>query len=632
MAAKVLGKRQRVVSVEITIPSPKKQRAQEPQIHDDHDEDLSKSSQRYVRSKPTRNNATVGDRSPGNRTKRTVRDNTKSSPAQIKSHFRTTKTISDENAKPTEFKTPEAPRFRDALSNSSTPITPRHRVQVPGKPLTPRTPRTTATPFASQSVYSAARQLFARSAIPGRLVGRETERQEVASFIQNGIDSGNGGCMYISGPPGTGKSALVEEVCQDLEPQKAKVVSINCVSMRSSRDLYGRLVEEFGDGSQSQIFKKSPAEILRDILIPKTHSTEFYVVNLDEIDHLLNSDIEVLYTFFEWSMQKNSHLILIGIANALDLTDRFLPRLKAKNLKPTLLPFFPYTVAQITSVITTRLQSLLPSDHSGPANYVPFVHPAAIQLCSRKVGSQTGDLRKAYELIRHAIDLVETEQQKVNEDVSIPSPTKAPLVENTNLSTNTKEQRKRTLAAFTALTAPRATVAHIAKITSTSMGAGTRQRLQNLNLHQKAAICAIIALDRKCREGSIFNTPSKSPSRGAPTAKRVFDTYVTLCRADNVLPPLSSTEFRDVLSNLETMGLVNEVQGRGGRVTSHNLLHTPSKSKSSSFGSGSPGTPSRMGDERGLACFVTEKEMGEQIENGGVGGEILRKILRGDGL
>jgi cell division control protein 6 len=439
--------------------------------------------------------------------------------------------------------------------------------------------------------------------------------------------------MYISGPPGTGKSALVEEVFKEMKLEEtAKVVNINCVSMRSSRDIFGRLVEEFSD--DSQIFKKSQAEVLRGIFLPKKQSANFYVVSLDEIDHLLNLDVEVLYTLFEWSMQKNSHLILIGIANALDLTDRFLPRLKAKNLKPHLLPFLPYTAAQITSVITTRLQSLLPCDHDGPENYTPFLHPAAIQLCSRKIGSQTGDLRKAFELVRRAIDIVETEtQQKLdNENASIASPSKTPLVENTNLSSaNTPKQPKRTLAtAFTASTAPRATVAHIAKITSTSMGAGTKQRLQNLNLHQKAAICTLIALDRKRRDGSIFNTPSKSPSRAAPSAKRLFDTYVTLCRADNALPPLSSTEFRDVLSSLDTMGLISEVQGRGGRVTNgSSLLRTPSKS---GFGTGSPSTPSRMGgigDERGLACLVSEKEMGEHIESGGAGIEILRGMLRG---
>ena len=52
---------------------------------------------------------------------------------------------------------------------------------------------------------------------------------------------------------------------------------------------------------------------------------------LDEIDHLITKDQDVLYSFFEWAKSNSSKLIMIGIANALDLTSRFLPRLKTKN-------------------------------------------------------------------------------------------------------------------------------------------------------------------------------------------------------------------------------------------------------------------------------------------------------------
>jgi cell division control protein 6 len=57
----------------------------------------------------------------------------------------------------------------------------------------------------------------------------------------------------------------------------------------------------------------------------------FSVVVLDEIDSLITRDQEVLYKIFEWASVPCSHLVLIGIANALDLTDRILPRLRAKN-------------------------------------------------------------------------------------------------------------------------------------------------------------------------------------------------------------------------------------------------------------------------------------------------------------
>lgn len=123
-------------------------------------------------------------------------------------------TTADENTKPIEFKTPSKSRYRDALE--SPPVTPKHRVQVGGKSMTPRTPRQISSPSSSQTFYTAARQLFARGATSGRLVGRDAEREKLTSFIQERVTSRKGGCLYVSGPPGTGKSAMVREVCNGL--------------------------------------------------------------------------------------------------------------------------------------------------------------------------------------------------------------------------------------------------------------------------------------------------------------------------------------------------------------------------------------------------------------------------------
>ena len=49
---------------------------------------------------------------------------------------------------------------------------------------------------------------------------------------------------------------------------------------------------------------------------------------LDEIDQLDSKSQQVLYSVYELPHLTNSMLTLVGIANALDLTDRILPRLK----------------------------------------------------------------------------------------------------------------------------------------------------------------------------------------------------------------------------------------------------------------------------------------------------------------
>ncbi|KAL4893341.1 P-loop containing nucleoside triphosphate hydrolase protein [Aspergillus ambiguus] len=658
MAASVLGKRQRgpidTEAPSLPLRSASKRCTRPPRILQELSEPVA-SSTRQLRSKASRTrsgsalheeneNDVDTHKSPSNgasRPKNTAQDDKAPSPVKINTHIRASKAklskdeqqedYADENSKPVEVRTPSKSRYRDAID--STPVTPKHRVQVGGKSLTPRTPRQTSTPTAAtttttttQTVYTNARQLFARGANSGRIVGRDAEREKLLSFLEEGVESRKGGCLYVSGPPGTGKSAMVQEVCAEMDLGSVKVAHVNCASMRLARDVYSKLVEELCD--DSQVFKKSEAERLRALFVPKEKRDDMYLVTLDEIDHLLTADAEVLQSLFEWSLQAQSKLLLIGIANALDLTDRSLPQLKAKNLKPRLLPFLPYNASQIAGVITSRLRSLIPAGQGDDPNFIPFVQPAAIQLCSKKVAAQTGDLRKAFELVKSAIDVVEQEtlQKLEKQNAEQDSPSKTILIENNNLSSPPSRSKQTLTSAYTVLTAPRASIAHIARITSAAFGQGTVQRLQGLNLQQKAAICALIALDRKRRDGEFPATPSKTKHM-PPTVKQIFDTYCALCRKDNILHPLTATEFKDVLSNLETLGLVGEYQGRGRGGTlagGSNLGRSPSKSAIGAL------TPSRAMDEQGLVCFVSQREIEGQIAGPGEG--ILRRLLQGQGL
>lgn len=530
--------------------------------------------------------------------------------------------------------TPQTPRHRDALSKNGT-ITPRHRVIIAGKPLTPRTPRTPVTPGSSIStVYSLARQLFIRSSEPGKLIGREAEREELTSFIETGVKKAAGGCIYVSGPPGTGKSAMVNEVTESFEAAAIlRKEYINCMSMKTSKDLYGKLLETFCEGDA--VMEGEELKALQSIFVPRKKTQTVFVVTLDEIDHVLSLDLEILYKLFEWSLQKSSRLVLIGIANALDLTDRFLPRLKARNLKPQLLPFLPYSATQIKAVITTRLKSLVASDSPTP-DYVPFLHPAAIELCSRKVSSQTGDLRKAFDICRRAIDLIETETKQkheatIREQMLQDSPSKGPLEENSNLASPTmifsprktaNKSLSESLSTLTVETAPRALISHVNKITSATFGNGANQRLKALNLQQKAALCALVALEKKKREAmaNVMATPSKSKT-AAPTIKTLYAVYCMLCTRDSILHPLTNTEFRDVVGSLETLSLVNPVDGRNG---SFIAMNTPSK-RGRKFGSGIG-----VGDEKRVGSCVGEKEVAQAVE--GLGAGILKSILSGEGL
>ena len=52
---------------------------------------------------------------------------------------------------------------------------------------------------------------------PDQLLGRETEHEQILKFIQNAIQSETGRGLYISGQPGTGKSATINNVLKKLK-------------------------------------------------------------------------------------------------------------------------------------------------------------------------------------------------------------------------------------------------------------------------------------------------------------------------------------------------------------------------------------------------------------------------------
>lgn len=87
-------------------------------------------------------------------------------------------------------------------------------------------------------------------------------------------------------------------------------------------------------------------------------------------------------------------MVSTGIANALDLTDRILPRLTAHaHCKPRLLHFPPYTREEIASILSARVGK-------GAGGEV-VVDKAAIEFCARKVSAVHGDLRKALDICRY---------------------------------------------------------------------------------------------------------------------------------------------------------------------------------------------------------------------------------------
>ncbi|XP_035602586.1 cell division control protein 6 homolog isoform X1 [Oncorhynchus keta] len=266
-----------------------------------------------------------------------------------------------------------------------------------GSPSCPRSEKTPGVRlFAEKSKFHSVKQAL-HTAVPERLLSREAERSSIRSFLEDKALKASPASLYISGAPGTGKTACLNCVLQEMkdELKEIQTVVLNCMALRSSHAIFPLLAEKLGASGGHTDTKLQK-------LLTSTGPTVLLV--LDEMDQLDSKAQDVLYTIFEWPYLPKSRLCLIGIANALDLTDRILPRLQAlPRCRPQLLHFPPYSRQELAAIVQDRLAQV-----SGEG----LLDASAVQFCARKVSAVSGDARKALDICRRAVELVESDDRK----------------------------------------------------------------------------------------------------------------------------------------------------------------------------------------------------------------------------
>lgn len=477
----------------------------------------------------------------------------------------------------------------------------------------------------NDNIFTCAKALFQRGSHQIDIVGRERERKVITEFLESRIISGGHGALYLSGTPGTGKSALLSEVlgkciekAQAIDSQYyIKVAEINCVTVGAASHVFLKIHEEFASDDKNYAGNdKSETEDEEEVLLyginrqiiddlekrflGSSSTDTRYVLVLDEMDYIMTRDQEVLHRLFQWACTADSRLVLVGIANALDLADRLLPRLQRAGLVPESLAFKPYQASEIVRVLEARLWTLEDKknvteeiqnvDNTTPQKpqMPPLMHPAAIQLCARRVAANMGDLRKAFDICRNAIELAEIELAAFqppnattfdvmsnnnvmkNDSKPVGAPTNPGLLWKqtllsghnntiTNDNTQTSDQKMNLRH--------QVFISHVAKACSSSFNTNIAHRIQSLSLHQKAVLCVLVTLEQHSHLQS-FSSKRKNPTVATKysndlnatavpvTVSVLYNRYTLLCRRSQAVAALSYTDFLDVVSVLETHGFV----------------------------------------------------------------------------
>ncbi|EHK50078.1 hypothetical protein TRIATDRAFT_1963, partial [Trichoderma atroviride IMI 206040] len=274
-----------------------------------------------------------------------------------------------------------------------------------GKKLefTPLATRKLSPSQVQSSPFQIARSRLHVSAVPTSLPCREGEFSLVYSHLEAAITEGTGNCIYISGTPGTGKTATVREVISRLEEAVGSdelddfiFVEINGMKITDPHQAYSLLWEAI-KGERA-----SPAQSLdlleREFSNPSPRRVPC-VVLMDELDQLVTKNQAVMYNFFNWPTLRHSRLIVLAVANTMDLPERTLSNKISSRLGLTRITFPGYNHDQLMKIIQSRLEGV-------PGN---IVDADAVQFASRKVAAVSGDARRALDICRRAVELAESD-------------------------------------------------------------------------------------------------------------------------------------------------------------------------------------------------------------------------------
>ncbi|KAK0453058.1 P-loop containing nucleoside triphosphate hydrolase protein [Armillaria borealis] len=447
------------------------------------------------------------------------------------------------------------PQRRASTSSLIPPSTPTTAVGL----LTISTPP--PTPSSLLPIHARARALLrATCDFTGDMPGREKERSVIRDFITISDNGDQITSLYISGSPGTGKTALVNALIQSLGSNLngTKIITVNCMALENVEALWERLSEEFQGPckrKQSRRTAKGKGKETVENILSSLDSKCLLV--LDELDHIATTT-QSLSAVFSLPACRSSALRVIGIANTHTLTSST----ASFSSSVQTLHFPPYTPAQLQLIVQARLAPLYNAESAEEAK--KLLPTAPLILLTKKVAALTGDVRSLFEVLRGAIDAA----------------TSAGISKDGQASSKFSVTPAHVLAALKAHSPLNKMSPSVSSSTASSCNSDIASKVKSLGLQARLVLLSILLSSKRMEAGlPLTMSTSSSPTKRSQSSPRlstvatsmetsqlhVFYSAVLRRGDSDVFMPVSRSEFGDITGMLEGFGLVSTTSVFGSK-------------------------------------------------------------------